>query len=107
MMQFSDCLITDYSSISFDYLLVDKPLIYYVPDLEKYQEQCRGFYSPYDEIIAGEKVTNDSELFNAINNVLHGVDNHKERRTGLRNKFFKYQDGKNCERVIDWIKSLG
>ncbi|MCR5737222.1 MAG: CDP-glycerol glycerophosphotransferase family protein [Eubacterium sp.] len=44
-----DVLISDYSSIFFDYLLMDKPIIFYVPDLEQY-ESGRGLYVPVDSL---------------------------------------------------------
>ena len=107
VLKYSDALITDYSSIAYDYLLLDKPIIYHVPDLEEYQETCRGFYVPYSEFAVGEITKNEIEIINAIQNVVNGVDNFKEQRKVLRDKMFKYQDGHNCERVVEWIKSLG
>lgn len=106
VLKYSDALITDYSSIYFDYLLLDKPILYYVPDLEEYQEKCRGFYRPYEELTAGIKTYNEDELINAMQNVVNGVDNYKGQREKLRDKMFKYQDGRNCERVVEWIRSL-
>ena len=106
VLKYSDALITDYSSIYFDYLLLDKPILYYSPDLEEYQEKCRGFYRPYEELTAGIKTYNEDELINAMQNVVNGVDNYKGQREKLRDKMFKYQDGRNCERVVEWIRSL-
>lgn len=106
VLKYSDALITDYSSIYFDYLLLDKPILYYVPDLEEYQEKCRGFYRPYNELTAGIKTDNTEGLIKAIQDVIDGNDEYKEQRKELCNKMFKYQDGHNCERVIKWIKSL-
>lgn len=106
VLKYSDALITDYSSIYFDYLLLDKPILYYPIDLEEYQEKCRGFYRPYDDLTAGVKAYNEDELVSAMNDVINGVDNYKEKRKLLRDKMFKYQDGKNCERVVEWVRSL-
>ena len=106
VLKYSDALITDYSSIYFDYLLLDKPIIYYPIDLEEYQKKCRGFYRPYEELTAGVKAYNEQELINAIQDVINGVDDYKEERKVLRDKIFKYQDGRNCERVVEWIKNL-
>ena len=106
ILKYTDCLISDYSSVYFDYLLLDKPILYYVPDLEEYQEQCRGFYGPYEELTAGIKSKNEEELLKAMQDVINGIDNYKEQRKVLRDKMFKYQDGRNCERVLEWIKSL-
>lgn len=106
ILKYTDSLITDYSSVYFDYLLLDKPILYYPIDLEEYQEKCRGFYRPYEELTAGVKSYNEEELIQAMQDVINGVDNYKEERKILRDKMFKYQDGRNCERVVEWIKGL-
>ena len=106
VLKYSDALITDYSSIYFDYLLLDKPIIYYPIDIDEYREQCRDFYKPYEEMTAGIKAYKEAELINAMQSVTDGVDNYKEIRKVLRDRMFKHQDDKNCERVVEWIKSL-
>ena len=107
ILRFTDGLITDYSSVFMDYLLTDKPMIYYIFDFEKYVEQCRGFIRPFEEYVAGEAPKTEEELLEAINRVVRGEDNYKERRKELRTRFFTYEnDGKNCERFVEWIRSL-
>ena len=106
ILKYTDALITDYSSVYYDYLLLDKPILYYSPDLKEYQEKCRGFYEPYENLTAGAITQTEDDLFNAMQNVINGIDNYKEKRKALRDRMFKYQDGRNCERVIEWIKSL-
>lgn len=106
ILKYTDAMITDYSSINYDYLLLNKPIIYYVPDLEEYQEKCRGFYTPYSDFAVGTICTNEVEIINAIKDVNNNIDNHKNERKELCNKMFKFQDGHNCERVIEWVKSL-
>ena len=106
ILKYTDALITDYSSVYFDYLLLDKPILYFVPDLQEYQEKCRGFYRPFEELIAGAQNSTEQELINSIEDVIKGIDNYQEQRCTLRNRMFKYQDGKNCERNIEWVRSL-
>ena len=106
VLKYMDAMISDYSSVYFDYLLLDRPIIYYVPDLEEFQEKNRGFYEPFESLTAGIKVRTEEELLFAMKDILKGVDNYKADREKLRNQTFKYQDGKNCERVTAWIKSL-
>ena len=106
ILKYTDALITDYSSIYFDYLLLDKPILYYVPDLEEYQQKCRGFYAPYTELTAGMHITNEQDFIIAIRDIINDIDNYKEKRKILRDKMFKYQDGYNCERIVKWLKAL-
>ena len=106
IFKYTDAMISDYSSAIIDYILVDKPAIYYVPDLEEYQEQCREFYVPYDEWVTGEKAFNLEELLVAMKNAIENPLKNSNKRKGFRDKFFQYQDGKSCERVLEWIKTL-
>ena len=106
LLKYTDGLITDYSSVSLEYLLLDKPIIYYAFDLKEYLEQCRGFVHPFEEYVAGEMPLTENELFEAVKHIINGQDNFQERRKELRDKFFTYQDGKNCERFVGWIRSL-
>jgi len=107
ILKYTDGLITDYSSVSLEYLLLDKPIIYYIFDLNEYTEQCRGFVRPFEEYVAGETPKSEEELLNAIENVVKGEDNYKERRKELRERFFTFEnDGKNCRRFVEWITNL-
>ena len=106
IMKYVDVMITDYSSAFYEYLLLNRPIVYYIPDIEEYTNQCRGFYEPYENITAGNYTYTEEELLLAINDLLHGKDLYSEKRKLLCNRVFKSQDGNNCERVIEWIKSL-
>ncbi|MET1154077.1 CDP-glycerol glycerophosphotransferase family protein, partial [Arthrobacter sp.] len=49
----SDLLVTDYSSISFDYCVTDKPIYFLVPDLSQYRDEIRGFYLDWEASAPG------------------------------------------------------
>ena len=66
----SDCIITDYSSIYFDYLLLDKPIIFYPYDYKKYIEYDRDLIFDYDKMTPGLKCYTQEELQNEIYNIL-------------------------------------
>lgn len=106
ILKYTDCLLTDYSSINFDYLLTNKPIVYYVPDFEEYQEKCRKFYIPLEEFAVGDICKKQEELIYSLNKVLTEKDEHKDKRDNLKNKIFKYQDNNNTKRVVEFIKSL-
>lgn len=106
ILKLTDAMITDYSGIYFDYLHLDKPIIYHVPDLEEFEKQCRGFYRPYETLTAGKHTKTEEDLFKEILNISNGIDNYKVKRKRLLDEMFIYQDGKNCVRVIEWIRSL-
>ena len=106
ILKYSDCLITDYSSIFFDYYIIDKPIIFHIPDLQEYLVKCRGFYREYETLTAGVYTKTEDELLSAMQDVVYGIDNYKSERKKLRDEMFVYQDGNNCERVLKFIQSL-
>ena len=106
ILKYSTALITDYSSIAFDYLILNKPIIYYPFDLQEYCSSENGLYIDYEEFAVGTIAKNEEELLKAMQDVINGIDNYKEQRKVLRDKMFLHQDGKNCERIVEWIKSL-
>ena len=98
-----DVLITDYSSVYFDYLLLNRPIVFYVPDLEDYRK-TRGFLlEPYERWTPGDKARNISELIWALDEALNNPDKWKREREWLRDVMFKYQDGKSSERIIKYF----
>ncbi len=84
----SDMLITDYSSIYFDYLFTDKPVVFFAYDLEKYQKHSREMYFDYEEYTPGVKVKNQQELERVLLELLSGADSCQETRRQLRKKVF-------------------
>jgi hypothetical protein len=103
MMIISDCLINDYSSTYFDYLLLDKPVLFNFYDFDQY-EKYRGFsYDPIDPILAGEVFVNQEQMINAMSKLLKGEDNWIDKRCFLRSIIHKYVDVYSSERIYDYI----
>ena len=66
LMCAADILITDYSSIVFDWYCSKKPVIYYVPDLEEYENRTRGVYFNIENVNCGPICKNEEELFDNL-----------------------------------------
>lgn len=100
MMLVSDMLITDYSSVIFEYALLRKPIVFYCYDLLNYN---RGFYLNYPEDLPGDVYENQKDLTAYI------TSEEKDRLTEKYDKFIeKYMsacDGHSCERIADMIHS--
>src|SRR5690606_26877838 len=62
----ADALITDYSSVMFDYSVTGKPMYFMVPDLEHYRGELRGFYFELSDRAPGPLVTTQAELTDAL-----------------------------------------
>jgi len=95
-------LLTDYSSVYFDYLLLDKPIIFTCFDYETYKRK-RDFYYDYAEVTPGPKVSNWPEVIEQLDLLFKGDDWHKSRAK-VNNRFNKYQDAFSSKRVFKTIQ---
>jgi CDP-glycerol glycerophosphotransferase (TagB/SpsB family) len=100
----TDILITDYSSVYLDFLMLDRPIIFAAFDREMYESHDRGFYFNYDKVTPGYKATNWREVCLRLEDALK-VDKHKGLRLKLRDKMIKYPDGRSCERVFKYLEA--
>ena len=98
----TDALLTDYSSIAFDYLLLDKPIGYIIDDIKEYKLGF-GFENIFD-MMPGHKIKDLEELLNFIKKLNNGIDDYKKDRKKVLNYINEFQDGKNCERIIEYIE---
>ena len=91
-------LITDYSTSIFDYSILHKPVVYFVPDLDDYLDG-RGLYVPFEKDVYGEVAKTYPELVEAIKS-----ENMSEE---LREEFYRYHmgacDGHSTEKTCKWI----
>lgn len=103
LLTYADILLTDYSSVFYDYLLLDRPIGFLIGDMEYYS---RGFLmsDPFIEM-PGEKISSFKGLQVFISTTLEGKDAFKTERKKIRDKAFIYQDNRNCERLLEWIES--
>jgi len=98
-----DVLITDYSSVYFDFLLLNRPIVFYVPDFEEYHKE-RGFtLEPFDFWTPGKKAKTIDELIEALKEAIKNPKNYEYERTHFQNLFFKYKDRRSSERVAKII----
>src|SRR5699024_6676735 len=99
----SDILITDYSSVFFDYANLKRPILFYTYDLEKYRNQLRGFYLDFDTEVPGPLLGTPEELLEAIKNIDLINERYKRRYEHFYNRFRRFEDGNASTRVIDNI----
>jgi len=90
LLSVTSVLITDYSSIIFDFLLTDRPMIFAPFDLEEYRRTIAGFYYDYDEVTPGPKCVNWPQVANAIRTSLQSPDEFADQRKTVRDRFNKY-----------------
>ena len=100
LLRAADALITDYSSVYFDFMMLDRPIGFTVDDIEEYKKN-RGFVfeNPYD-YMPGYKISNYGDVLSFIEDVIEGNDRYAKERRELNKKINFYNDGKSCERVV-------
>lgn len=123
-LRYADCLITDYSSVYFDYLLLDRPIVFYNYDYEEYLSQSRELYFPYEEFTPGKKAADGHQLIRALEtmkwekaaaiekkrqtggspvNGYHVTDGYEQQRQQLRSYVYDQPDGRAGRRLVKQI----
>ena len=102
----TDALITDYSSVLFDYLLTDKPIGLAFEDYETYKAQV-GFAIDMDIVRACGPELNTPEDFEFFFlDLISGNDPYRESREKVKHLTNQYIDGNSAGRVVDWLETL-
>ncbi len=99
----ADLLITDYSSVMFDYAVTGKPVMFLTPDLEQYRDQTRGFYADLEETAPGPICYTSEELSEALSSLGNILETYSERYCEFRRRFAPRDDGAASARVVDAI----
>ncbi|GBD80817.1 CDP-glycerol glycerophosphotransferase family protein [Tetragenococcus halophilus] len=104
----SDLLITDYSSVMFDFAILQRPMLFYPYDMAHYKEKLRGFYLDYNEV-PGPIAEDEENLYEFIRNfVSQGqfseYDSKKERFEQL---FCSWENGEASQKITNLIAERG
>ncbi|MDN6502095.1 MAG: CDP-glycerol glycerophosphotransferase family protein [Tetragenococcus koreensis] len=100
----SDLLITDYSSVMFDFAILQRPMLFYPYDMAHYKEKLRGFYLDYNEV-PGPIAEDEEKLYEFIRNFVSqgqfsGYDRKKERFEQL---FCSWESGEASQKITNLI----
>jgi CDP-glycerol glycerophosphotransferase len=98
----ADVLVTDYSSTMFDFAVTGKPMIAFVPDLERYRAE-RGFYFDFEAEFPGPIVTTTEELAAALSDVSTWVEFYAPKYQAWQQKYTSMDDGTAAVRAADWL----
>jgi CDP-glycerol glycerophosphotransferase len=96
-----DLLITDYSSIFFDYLVTNKPILFYIWDYDDYLEE-RGMYLTDDEL-PGPTLFTIEEVAAAVHNISTISENFHPVYQAAKNKFTNHDDGNVTARIVQYV----
>lgn len=94
--------ITDYSSVAIDFLYMNRPILFYQFDLEKYKQEVDSYIDLENGMFGSLSYNNDE----AVDKIIEIIDNDfsiLDSQKNERNKFFRYNDNNNCDRIYNCI----
>lgn len=103
LMLISDVLITDYSSVMFDFANTNKPMLFFTYDFEHYRDDLRGFYMDLEEEAPGPLVFNTEEIIKSIEQIDKIKLDYQEKYKRFQEKYCPNEDGEAAERVVDYL----
>jgi CDP-glycerol glycerophosphotransferase len=107
LLQVTDVLITDYSSVMFDWIVTGRPIIFCVPDLAHYAYASRGFYADLLADPPGPVVHTTAEVAYAIGAADDYAREYAEQLESWRERFAAHDDGHAAEQVVKLMVDAG
>jgi CDP-glycerol glycerophosphotransferase len=99
----ADVLVTDYSSVMFDFSITGKPMIFYVYDLEFYRDELRGFYFDFEPEAPGPLCRTTDEVIAALEDVAAVQRSYAEPYAAFQQRYNHLDDGHAARRVVDRV----
>lgn len=93
----ADVLITDYSSVFFDYAILKRPIYFYMYDLDSYRDELRGFYLDIYHDLPGEVIENEDDLLRKVANCCYDYS----KLEVFNQRFNNHEDGNASKRVVE------
>ncbi|UXU82891.1 bifunctional glycosyltransferase family 2 protein/CDP-glycerol:glycerophosphate glycerophosphotransferase [Mammaliicoccus sciuri] len=99
----SDALITDYSSVMFDFGILKRPQYFFAYDIEKYDKGLRGFYMDYMNDLPGEIITDEFKLAEELKDIDKHKEKYKDKIEKFYDKFCSIEKGQSSKIIGDFI----
>ena len=99
----SDIVITDYSSLMFDVVLIDKPLIFFVYDLEDYRDKLRGFNLDFEKEAPGPLLKTTTEVIEAIENLDSVKSTYAALYARFKDGYCGFEKGNASEQIFNLV----
>ncbi|MEC1544807.1 CDP-glycerol glycerophosphotransferase family protein [Bacillus halotolerans] len=99
----SDILITDYSSVFFEFANTKKPILFFAYDYNLYKEEIRGFYLDMKKDLPGPIVESSEELLNSIKNIKQVEIEYKSTYDQFVKKYCEIEDGNSARKIIEEV----
>ena len=102
----SDLLITDYSSVFFDYANLKRPILFYTYDLDKYRDILRGFYMDIETEVPGPLLFTNEEVADAIKGIEQISEQYRSKYDEFYERFCRLEDGHASEKIAKRVFDL-
>ncbi|MFJ6694702.1 CDP-glycerol glycerophosphotransferase family protein [Streptomyces sp. NPDC091272] len=99
----TDVMVTDYSSLMFDYAVTGRPILFFTYDLEHYRDTLRGFYFDFERSAPGPLLSTSAELIRAVRDIDQVSRVYRARYRWFQQQFCDYDDGGASGRLLDRI----
>ncbi|NDU75638.1 glycosyltransferase [Actinomadura sp. DSM 109109] len=99
----SDVLISDYSSVMFDYANTGRPMLFFTYDLADYRDRLRGFYFDFEAEAPGPLVETSDDLIAAVRDADSAVEGYRDRYKDFVARFCPLDDGHAASRTVDRV----
>jgi CDP-glycerol glycerophosphotransferase len=100
----SDMLITDYSSVFFDFAYLKRPILFYPYDYHMYKDELRGFYLDYEKDLPGEIAHNETQLLDMIGEKLQTPDMSGDQKfMDFYRRFCAIDDGLSSLKIVNYV----
>ncbi len=99
----SDLLITDYSSVFFDYANLGRPILFFTYDLERYRDKLRGFYLDMKQDMPGPLLYTTEEVVDAVRNLQQIRQDYQERYRSFCETYCDWEDGNASQRIVESV----
>lgn len=97
----ADVLVTDYSSVMFDFAITGRPMAFYAYDLVRFRDSIRGFYFDLESIAPGPVVGTPGQLLDAVRGLGSAANEYAVRYAEFRRVFTGLEDGHATDRVLE------
>lgn len=103
LLHYADALITDYSSVFCDFMLLDRPIAFDISDIDSYSQKRGLVFDNPIEFMPGYILKNKLDFITFINDISKNIDKSKEKRTELFPIFNDFKDNMSSKRILDLI----
>lgn len=106
LLAVTDILITDYSSVFFDFILTGRPVVFYSYDYPEYMKTCRSMYFDYSGTLPGPFAATEDELLKLLSSCgkWFNKKDYTKKYLEFNQRFNTFHDGNSCERLLDYIQ---